>query len=42
MDFGSLDDGDNGEHNGVGLVGICKIFATENSHFYELESSERI
>ena len=35
MEFGSTDSGDNGEHSGLGLVEIYKIFATLDVFFFD-------
>ena len=34
LKFGLFDSGDNGEHNGVSLVEISKIFVTQHNFFF--------
>ena len=41
MDFGLFDKGD-GKHNGVGLVEIPNIFATQDEFFFELMQFDRL
>ena len=42
MDLCALDDGNDGEDNGVGFVEISLILATQNAFFFRLESFDRI
>ena len=41
MVFGSLDGRDD-EHTGVGLVGVTKIFVTQDAYFLGTISIERV
>ena len=38
MEFGPLDGGEDGEHNGVGLVEISNIFGMECRYFFDMVS----
>ena len=37
-EVGLCDDGEDGEHNGVGFVGISEIFVAQNAFFFGVES----
>ena len=42
MEFGSLDDGDDGEHNDISLVEISKIFAMQDAGFFSNKMIDRV
>ena len=42
MESGLLHGGDNGEHNGVSMVEICDIFATQNDFLYKTAPYDRV
>ena len=41
MEFDWFDGGDYGYHNGVGSVGISKLFATQDVCFFKIELLDR-
>ena len=38
MKYAQLDDGDDSEHNGVGIVEVCETFATQDTLFFRKTS----
>ncbi len=42
MEFGSLDDGEDGEHNDVGFVEISKILTLQNAFPYGAVSFDKV
>ena len=42
MEFGSLDGGDVGEHNGVGFMRMFRIFGMEVAFFFGMESFDTV
>ena len=42
MEFGSLDGGEDGEHNGVDFVEISKMSAMQDAFFIETEPFDRV
>ena len=42
MKFGSLDGGDNVEHNGVGFAEISEIFAMREAFFFGKKSFDNV
>ena len=42
MEFGLLDGGGDGEHNGVGFVDIFEIYATQDAFFFGMDAFSRV
>ena len=42
MEFGLCGDGEDGEHNGAGVVGISEIFVARKTFFFGVDSFDGI